>query len=109
MGMGERISLRRKELGYTMEELGNKVGVQKSAVNKWEKGFVDTLKRTTIKELANVLECSPAWLMFGEENSMFEKGQEDAALLVKFHQLNSANKAVIISTLDAMLNAQSGQ
>lgn len=61
--MAQRIKEKRTELGLTMEELGVKVGVQKSAVNKWEKGSVSNMKRSTIERLAEIFDCSPAWLM----------------------------------------------
>lgn len=61
--MGNRIYQKRKELGLTMEELGNKLGVNKTAVNKWEKGIVKNIKQSTIKEMADIFGCSPSWLM----------------------------------------------
>ena len=50
----------------TMDELGAKVGVQKSAVNKWEKNVVSNMKRSVISDLATALECTPIWLMYGD-------------------------------------------
>ena len=61
--MSERIFQRRRELGLTMEELGEKVGVSKSTVNKWEKGQIENIKRPTISKLATILECDPVWLL----------------------------------------------
>ena len=39
----------------TQEELGKLVGVQKSAIAKYENGRVVNIKRTTLKKLAEVL------------------------------------------------------
>jgi len=61
--MGQRINQKRLEKGLTMEELGKMVGVGASAVNKWEKGNVENLKRSTIQKLADIFNCSPVWLM----------------------------------------------
>jgi len=61
--MGKRINQRRTELGFTMEELAKKVGVQPSAVNKWEKGIVSNIPQSRIKKIADALECSPVWIM----------------------------------------------
>ena len=61
--MGERIKQCRLEKDLTMEELAEKVDVKKSAVNKWEKGLVQNLKRSTILKLAKLFEVSPNWLM----------------------------------------------
>lgn len=63
MNMGERIELKRKEKNMTMEELADRLGVGRSAVNKWEKGTVKTIKREVIGEMAKIFECNPAWLL----------------------------------------------
>ena len=41
--------------GYTLEELGAKIGVQKSTVRKWEIGLIANMGRDTIAKLADVL------------------------------------------------------
>lgn len=61
--MGNRIRSMRLHLGLTMEELGGILGVGKSAVNKWEKGHVKNIKRSTIAHMAVIFNCSPVWLM----------------------------------------------
>ena len=51
---GEMIKYYRKKLGLTQEELGNYVGVQKSAIAKYENGRIENLKRTTIEKLSEL-------------------------------------------------------
>lgn len=63
MGMAERIKERRKAMGYTQTELGEKLGLQASAIAKYENGRVKNMKRSVIENMANVLECSPTYLM----------------------------------------------
>lgn len=63
MGMAERIKERRKAMGYTQTELGEKLGLQASAIAKYENGRVKNMKRSIIASMANVLECSPTYLM----------------------------------------------
>lgn len=63
MDMSERIKSRRLYLGLTQEELGLKLGLQKSAIAKYENGRVENIKRSVIAKMAEVLECSPAYLM----------------------------------------------
>ena len=65
--MGDRIHDKRTFLNLTMQELGDKVGVQASAVNKWEKGMVENIKASTIKKLAIALDVSPAYLIMGDD------------------------------------------
>lgn len=68
MTTGEKIKKLRTDRGLTQEELGKLVGVQKSAINKWEKGLVTNIKRDTLKALAGVFGVSPADLLDDEDN-----------------------------------------
>ena len=52
------IQKRRKELGLTLEEVGNIVGVSKSTVKKWENGYIKNMRRDKIQGLANALKVS---------------------------------------------------
>ena len=61
--MGMRIHNKRRELDLTLEELGKKLGVQKSAISKWEKGEVVNIKREYIDKMAKIFDVSPQWLM----------------------------------------------
>ena len=63
MSMGKRIKEARINKGYTQEELGRLVGVQRAAINKYETGAVTNLKRSTIAKLANALNVRPTYLM----------------------------------------------
>lgn len=63
MTTGQRIKQLRIEKGMTQEMLGEKVGVKKAAIYKYENGLVVNLKRDVIEKLANVLGVSPSFLM----------------------------------------------
>ena len=63
MTVGEIIYSRRKELGLTLEEIGNATGVSKSTVKKWENGFIANMRRDKIEKLAKVLQISPIALL----------------------------------------------
>ena len=41
MTLGQRISLYRKKLNISQEELGARLGVSRQAVSKWETGTAD--------------------------------------------------------------------
>ncbi len=62
MTVGEKIKARRKELKMTTEELGNLIGVQRSAITKYEKGRVD-LKSKQLQAIARALDVSPVYLL----------------------------------------------
>ena len=63
MEMGEIIKALRLEKGLTQEQLGNLIGVQKSAIRKYESGVVQNMKRSSIQKLAEFFHVSPAFLM----------------------------------------------
>jgi len=61
--IGNIIYQRRTELGLTLEDVGNAVGVGKSTVRKWEKGMIKNMGRDKIAALAKVLNINPALLI----------------------------------------------
>lgn len=69
MEMGERIKQLRIANGLTQEELGRYIGVQKSAIRKYEKGAVKNIKRTSIEIMSNLFKVSPSYLMCIEDTS----------------------------------------
>ena len=74
MNMGERIKQLRLEKGLTQEELGKYIGVQKSAIRKYEKGSITNLKRSSIEILANLFNVTPSYLMCIDEEKTDEFG-----------------------------------
>lgn len=68
MDIGKIINKRRLELGLTLEEVGNFVGVSKSTVKKWEDGFISNMKRDKIAKLAKILKMNPVTFITGEED-----------------------------------------
>lgn len=69
MEMGDRIKERRLAMGYTQDELSVLLGLQRSAIAKYENGRVENLKRSIIAKMSEILECSPAYLMGWEEQN----------------------------------------
>ena len=90
MGMAERIKKQRVLMGWTQEELGEKIGLQKSAIAKYENGRVENIKRSVIANMANVLQCSPCYLMGWEESETTEA--ETPKIIQYYDQLNTTGK-----------------
>ena len=65
MTMGELIRYHRKRLEWSQEELGNRLNpqVNKAAINKWENGTVENIKRTHIQQMAGFFGLSSCELM----------------------------------------------
>lgn len=63
MTVGEKIKTLRKSIGLTQTELGQRVGVQKNAVSKWECGRVEDIPTSTIKQLAGLFNVPASYLI----------------------------------------------
>lgn len=61
MNIGEEIKRLRDEKGMTLEQLGDKCGVGKSTVRKWEKGIIKDMRRDKIEKLSMALGVSPSY------------------------------------------------
>ncbi len=57
------IKKRRKELGYTLAQLAELVGLRDATIQRYESGEIQNIKKDTILKLAKVLKCSPGYLM----------------------------------------------
>ena len=60
--VGERIRERRTELKLSMPELGKRIGVNKSTVQRYETDGVDPKRTMIIDGLAHALLTTPEWL-----------------------------------------------
>lgn len=62
------IRQRRFELGMTLEDVGQRVGVASSTVQRWESGQIENLGRDKIASLATALQVSPEYLLGWTDN-----------------------------------------
>lgn len=67
MDIGNYIKQLRLSKGLSQEELGKIVGVQRAAVQKWEAGKVQNLKRETIKKLSEFFKVNPSMFIDADE------------------------------------------
>lgn len=63
MTVGEKIHYLRTKHHMTMDDLARELGVQRSAINKYEKGIVVNLKRSTISSLCRVFNVSSSYFL----------------------------------------------
>jgi len=71
MTMGEYIKYLRTQREWTQEELGKKLNppVERPAINKWEKGRIENIKRTYILQMSTLFQVKPSELMCFEETA----------------------------------------
>lgn len=66
---GTRIKELRLLNGLSQEELGRRVGVQRAAINKYEKNTVTNIPIATIEKIASVFDVSPTYLVGWSEDN----------------------------------------
>lgn len=101
---------------WSQEELGAALNppVNRAAVNKWETGMVENIKRTHIQQLSKMFGVTPCELMcfddkhdsckVSEEVKVIEQiqmvfGKDAVQLLQYFHELNETGKQKVIEDL----------
>ena len=61
--MAQRIKELRIKRGLSQEQLAELLGLQKSAIAKYENGRVINIKRSTIANMAEIFNCNPSYIM----------------------------------------------
>lgn len=76
MTQGNRVNKLRKELGYTLDRFGGKLGVQKSAISKIEKGE-NNLTKQMLLSICREFNVNQEWLRTGEGEMFVPVPEED--------------------------------
>lgn len=63
MELKDKILARRTELGLSLDQVADRVGVSKTTIMRWENGDISNMRRDKINKLAQALQVSPAYLM----------------------------------------------
>lgn len=79
MNIGDRIREARLAKGLTQEQLGEMLGVKRSAIAKYEKGRVVNIKRSTLKKISDILGIRPSELIFEE----IQKNDDISDIVIK--------------------------
>lgn len=68
MKVNEIIKKRRKELGLTLKQVAEQLGVSESLISRYESNDVKNMGIDKIKPLAKILKCEPEYLMGWVDN-----------------------------------------
>ena len=71
--LSEVMKKRRKELGLTLAQVADAVGVTEATAQRWESGNIKSVRHDKITLLADVLKVSPADLMGWEIKSTYPR------------------------------------
>ena len=101
MTIQDRIRNRRNELGLTLEDVANAVGVGKSTVRKWEMGMIKNMRRDKIAALAKVLQLNPSDLIdTATEQYEFDLTPHECTHIRKYRALGPQGRLTVDTILD---------
>ena len=109
--VGYNISMLRKQLGWTQEELALKMGYKsKSTINKIELGIND-IPQSKIAKFAEVLGTTPADLMGWEETNKsspdkLQLTEGERMLLDLFNRVPEDKQEIVLHMIRAALGSQ---
>lgn len=72
--MTKYLTDRRKELGLTMKQVAEAVGVSEATVCRWESGQIANMRRDRINNYAKILRVDPNFIMTGEKKANILSG-----------------------------------
>lgn len=109
--IGQKIKNARILHGLTQEQLGDLVGVQKSAIAKYENGRVVNIKRNILQKISNVLSISIEELVFDDlpinTTDLYSKILTDHELLKsiqEYYELSDDDKKMIRNLISRLKN-----
>lgn len=68
MTIGERIKLRRLEIGLSVDQVAEKIGKNRATIYRYESNDIEKFPLDILDPLAEVLRTTPAYLMGWEES-----------------------------------------
>ena len=121
MNTGDRIKLRRKQLGISADTLAEKIGVSRSTMFRYESGDIEKVPLDYLGTLSKALSTTPHYLMGWTDDPdayiaedipvAFERSQEHNRPLIqqntKYDKLTDTNKAIVDQLIVSLLASQS--
>ena len=118
VNVGLRIKRRRKELKMSAEELGERLGKDRSTIYRYEKGEIENLPIELLKPIADALDTTPEQLMGWEvidpiskvaeraiSDAKITKNKELLHMIQKFMALPDDKKKTIKQMIDDYYDA----
>ncbi len=96
MTIGDRVKMRRKELGLSVDELSEKLNKNRATIYRYEKGDIESMPVTVLEPLAAALHTTPAALMGWESSDKdIDLKSDEKTLLNGYRQLDDMDKGIV--------------
>lgn len=114
MTIGQRMKQRRKELKMSADELGSRLGKDRSTIYRYEKGDIENLPLDILEPIAEALQTTPQYLMGWEKVQKKNDALTDIVVRMrsdndflsaveKLNRLNAAQLASVTQIVAAIL------
>lgn len=107
MTPGERVNAVRRAKEMTMEQFGERIGIQKSAISKIEKDRVN-LSDQTVRSICREFGVNEVWLRTGEggDDNMFTKISDDDRFSLNLGKLSQSDNEFAKNMLNAIAETE---
>ena len=101
--INERIKERRQQLGLTLLEVAEALGVKEATAQRYESGAIKNRSHETICKLSSLLHCSPSYLMGWEDPvapaAAFSLSDLEKQIVIRFRALPDGEKNMLLRSL----------
>lgn len=108
MNLQKNLKNRRLELGLSMREVANALGLSPSTVSRYENGNIDNMGIDKLEALSKVLRCSPGYLMGWEDNPTpllcSDLSYDESRFLALFRSLNPDGQKKLAERAEELRN-----
>jgi len=112
MDIGARIKSRRLELGMSLDDLGKRIGVNRSTIKRYEDGLIKNIPQKTVEMLAVALKTTPSYLMGWDSEKKQDDLQLDGEILLlarEMQKLPADKRNLLKNIIKTMSNIASGE
>lgn len=113
--IGDRIKERRNALGLTLLEIAEQLNVKEATVQRYESGEIKNIKHETIVNLAEILKCSPSYLMGWDDTppttqdtivkllkAQYKLNEQDVKFVMDYIKLAPAERESLRTAIEAI-------
>lgn len=79
MKAGDRIKMRRQELGFSVDDLADRIGKNRATIYRYENGDIENMPVGVIEPLAAALDTTPAYIAGWTDDSNAKKESTDTS------------------------------
>lgn len=105
----ERLKSRRVDMGITLQEVADIIGVEKPTVQRYESGKINKIDTITVEKLASAIKCSPAYLMgwqstpqIDQENN-FNLNAHEKELIHNYRAMNEEGQEKVVGYISDLV------